>query len=287
MEHVGNWILFLLFGNFFFSSVMLRIAHGMSSVTIGAQFQKGWAVATTCTLYGFVHFLCNHFRLHAIYRFAGHFITQTKFPNVSMVCGSCYGSSHCISVIFNTKNNRKLPKHGKVEGFVERTLTRCTVAHISQGYGIPIKIFICKSQTGTQGNLSAHNTVATIKTVLFGKNVHRTPQALRSSGSFSIEFCHYFFRIHAHTYWLHVVAVGGNHSVFCEVHCVQRTSQNCFLTVVKVQKAPYLLIDIYLSQFIFKLAPKEHILVPVQIRFLCYFLHLSAKMISKGNLLNG
>ena len=149
-----------------------------------------------------------------------------------MICGSFYGSSHSVTVIFYDKYHRKIPKHGHVKGFMKRTLSRCAITKIGHSHATSFKIFISKSQTGSNGNLSTHDSVSAIKPMFFRENMHRPSHSFRCSGCFSQKFCHDTSWINAHSYWLHVISVCGNHFVFCQVHSVQCTGQNGFLTVV-------------------------------------------------------
>src|SRR5690606_32681903 len=120
--------------------------------------------------------------------------------------------------------------------------------------------------------------VTSIKSMLFGKNVHRTPKSLRGTGFFTVKLCHYTSGINAHTNRLNVVTVSSYHFVFYKIHCMQGSCKNSFLAIIQMQETTNLLLNVNLRQFIFKLTPEQHIFVPLQVSGFGNFLHLQRNL---------
>src|SRR5690606_7034684 len=117
---------------------------------------------------------------------------------------------------------------------MERSLSYRPISHITQGNGIPFKVLIGKGQSGTQWNLAANYTMATIKTMLFGKNMHGSTHSFGGSRNLAIQFRHNLSGVNSHTNWLNVVPIRCYHSVLGKVHCMQRPRKYSFLPIVKM-----------------------------------------------------
>src|SRR5690606_33078658 len=108
--------------------------------------------------------------------------------------------------------------------------------------------------------------------------MHRTTKSLRGAGFFTVKLCHNPSWIYTHAYRLYVVTVSGYHFVFCKIHCMQGTCKYSFLAIIQMQETTNLLLNVNLRQFIFKLTPEQHILVPLQVSGFGNFLHLQLNL---------
>ena len=80
--------------------------------------------------------------------------------------------SHGILVVFNHKNNRKVPDRSHIEGFVNLTLVGCTVPEIGESDTIIFEIFVRKGEPGTNWYLRTDNAVTAIKVLFLAKHMH-------------------------------------------------------------------------------------------------------------------
>ena len=60
-----------------------------------------------------------------------------------------YFSENLKNVIFNNKNNRKLPNHGHIERLVQHPLTRSTISKETQGDMVFFSVLISKSNSSS------------------------------------------------------------------------------------------------------------------------------------------
>src|SRR5690606_37364337 len=144
---------------FVLGAVFRRVGHGMPFITVGTHFEKRGPVATPCALYGFVHRVVYRYHIHAIYRCTGHIETEAHLINVNHVGCAAYRRTHGVAVVFTHENNRKLPQHRHVEGFVERPLPYGTITHIAHIHVVYAVILLRKRNTSAECDLPTDDTV--------------------------------------------------------------------------------------------------------------------------------
>ena len=73
---------------------------------------------------------------------------------------------------------------------MQSTLAGGSVTEKSKAYVVRSFILFGKPNSRPDRNLTAYNSVATIKMVLPGKEVHRPPLAFGATGGFTVQFSH-------------------------------------------------------------------------------------------------
>src|SRR5690606_41351193 len=129
-------------------------------------------------------------RIHPVDRCTWHIIRQTNFVDIFHISGALYRCTHRVAVVLTNDNNRKFLKHRPVESIVQRTLTYCPITHETNIDIICSKIFLGKSYTRSQRDLSTNATVSTLHAMLFGEEVHRTAFTFGASCSLTKKLSH-------------------------------------------------------------------------------------------------
>jgi hypothetical protein len=100
--------------------------------------------------------------------------------------GALNGRAHGVPVILNHKDDREVPKHGHVKGFVQGALSDGPISHKTYiDIGIA-QVFVSKSQTSPQGDLASNDTMAPVKAVFFAKKVHGATLAFGASRGLTV-----------------------------------------------------------------------------------------------------
>ena len=186
-----NRVLFPVGLDFFFGPVFGRIAHGVTAVAIRADFQEGGSITGTGAGHGSFHGFVDGPNAHAVHGFGRHSVGKANFMQFHHIGGALNGRAHGVPVILNHKDDREVPKHGHVKGFVQGALSDGPVPHKTNiDIGIA-QVFVCKGQASSQGDLTSYNAVAPVKAVLLAKKVHGAAFALGATGGLPVQFGHH------------------------------------------------------------------------------------------------
>src|SRR5690606_10124572 len=209
-----QWIPPFVFFQFFFGAVFGRVGHGVPFVPVGPHFEESGPVTAPCALHRFVHCVMNGYHVHAIDRCAGHVETEAHLIDVAHVGCAAHGCTHGVAVVLAHENNRELPQHRHVKGFVECALPDSAVAHITYADAVEPVIFVGECNARTEGNLAAYDTMPAHEFVLFTEEVHGATLSFGASGSFAEQLGHGSVGRYALGDGMRMAAVSRNHRVF-------------------------------------------------------------------------
>lgn len=113
---------------------------------------------------------------------------------------------------FAAEEDGQIPEFSHVKGFKHLTLVAGSVTVQADRSGVLPSVLVCKSETGSNGDLGADYTVATIET--FGEHVHGATFSIGNAVSASKELANYRLNGAAPHEGEAVTSIGCNNGVF-------------------------------------------------------------------------
>ena len=169
-------------------------------------------------------------------------------------------STHGVLVVFDDEDHRKFPKRRHIECLVDLTLVRGTIAEIGKGNVVIALVFVGKGDTGPEGDVRAHNAVATVEFFLFREHMHGATLATGIPAFAARQLGHHAVWIHPAGQHMPVVAIGGDAAVAVLGRGLKPDNHG-FLPDIKVTEAPDQAHAVELAGFFFEAPDQQHIAI--------------------------
>jgi len=209
------------------------VGHGVTVVSVGVELNEERAVLNnelTSELDGLSH------SEHVLSVNSDSGDLSAAGVEVSAMGSTVLGSSHAVHVVFADVDHREFPETSHVGSLVELALVGSAVTVHGNTEVFLSLVLLTKGQTGSNGQLSAHNSVSTIEVVLGVIEMHGASLSKRRT-SFP---CHHFSENSVGSVTTGVgsamVAVGSDQAVVTG-HCHLHALRNGLLSIVQMQKA--------------------------------------------------
>lgn len=179
--------------NLFASSVSgTRVRHGVTSVSVSDVFKDHRTIVSIGPLLAVLDSSLNSKAVHAVDLQTrdvlstlvvvreGRGTGRCRTHTVLVVCGAfvsnCSAKWENRTLTLASKESRQLPQFGHVERLEDLALVAGTVTVQDDGRLLAALVLVRESQTGTNRDLSANNTIATVE--VLDKHVHRSTFAV-------------------------------------------------------------------------------------------------------------
>ena len=201
--------------------------------------------------------------IHAINRLARDAKSAAALEDLCRGGRALLRCAHGVLIVFNHKNDWKIPKGRHVKGFIDLALIGRAIAKIGKSHPSIAEIFIGKCEARTDGHLRSNDAMPPVEMLLFREHMHRAAFAFGVPAAAPGELGHNAVGFHTTGQHMAVIAVGGHALValFCrrlEPH------HHGFLADVEMTKATNQTHAIELACFFFKSPDQQHLAVVMQ-----------------------
>src|SRR5206468_10686632 len=177
-----DWIIEPISLQFLFGPVTRRIGHGVTTITIRANFEEGRMRLFANGIHNLRDFVAHFAKVHSVENFSGNVVTLGPIDNLFERCRSFHRGAHGKEVVFADENDRQLKERSQIQSFMKRALVDRAVTEKAEGHAIFAPVLNGKRQSNSKWNVGADNGVPAVHVSLTVKEMHRTAQASRTAG---------------------------------------------------------------------------------------------------------
>src|SRR3990172_7173441 len=208
----ANGIVLLPLGDFFVGAIALGISHRMPSITISHGLEQEGAIGSHM-LEGRLRRLPYLNDVHPIHPSVGHPVSVGLLADLRHGRGALDGSAHAVLVVLTNPQDRELPDHGQVHGFVKITDVRRTVSEQADCGGRGLVVFVGQSQPGCQREVGPDDGVPAPEVEADIGHVHRAAFPFRAARGFAEKLGEAGLGLHPRGDGDAVIPIGRDHAI--------------------------------------------------------------------------